>query len=458
MQSPEEKRQKMLTEPVQLLVCKMAVPTIISMLISAFYNMADTYFVGQLDTYSTAAVGLALPLMNVIQAVGFFFGHGSGNYMSRKLGNGDREASEIMSDTAVILSFGFGVLITAAGLLFVSPLVKLLGATPVLLEDSRRYVSVLLIGVPFMMASFTINNQLRFQGNAFYGMLGMASGSVLNVLLDPIFIYVLGMGVLGAAVATIISQFASFVALLFISGRVPFKKPKFRISGEILLAILRFGTPSLFRQSVIGIASICLNNVAGDFGETAIAAITVVNKITTVGASVVIGFGQGFQPVCGFNSGAGRHDRVYKTFTFCIISSSLFMLAYGAIVFAFSGQLISFFRNDPEVIAAGNPLLRYQCVTAVLQGVIIMTNMIMQNLGKTVQSSVLALARQGLFFIPLVYTLPHFLGLYGLQITQSCSDILTAAVTLPMTFYTLRWLKKQMLTQKAEDSGQSSSF
>lgn len=441
MLNDTEKRQKMLGEPVQLLVCKMAVPTIISMLISALYNMADTYFVGQLDTVSTAAVGLALPLMNVIQAIGFFFGHGSGNYMSRKLGEGDSAASEKMADTAVLLSIVCGALMTAAGVVFSEPLVRLLGATPLLMNDGRDYVSVLLIGIPFVMASFTVNNQLRFQGRAYLGMIGMAGGSVLNVALDPLFIYAMDMGVTGAALATVISQIASFAALMAISGRIPFRKPRLSFSAEIVGAVLRFGTPSLFRQSMTGVAAICLNNVAKDFGEPVIAAITIVNKIIMLGSSVVIGFGQGFQPVCGFNSGAGRHDRVYETFAFCLKASTAFIAVYGAIVFAFAEQLTAVFRDDPEVISAGLPMLRAQCVSGVFQGMIIMTNMIMQNLGKTVRSSILALARQGLFFIPLVYILPAAWGLTGLQITQSCADLLTALVTLPMTIYTLKMLK-----------------
>ena len=199
MMTPEEKRHDMLHSPVELLVCKMAVPTIITMLITALYNMADTYFVGRLDTVSTAAVGLALPLMNVIQAIGFFFGHGSGNYMARKLGEGDVKASAQMADTAAVLSLMMGVILSLLGYMNIRPLSQLLGATPLLMESTVEYVSVLLIGIPFVMASFTINNQLRFQGNAFYGMIGMASGAVLNVILDPVFIFILGMKVRGAA-------------------------------------------------------------------------------------------------------------------------------------------------------------------------------------------------------------------------------------------------------------------
>lgn len=214
MQTPEEKLIMMTSQPVERLVCKMAVPTIISMLISALYNMADAYFVGQLDTISTAAVGLALPLMNIIQSAGFFYGHGSGNYISRKLGEGDTDSADRMADTGLTLSFLTGIILALAGILLINPLVKLLGAIPQLVDSTEEYVRILLFGVPFMMASFTINNQLRFQGSAARGMVGIAIGAALNVCLDPLFIFVLDMKVSGAALATVLSQGVSFVILL----------------------------------------------------------------------------------------------------------------------------------------------------------------------------------------------------------------------------------------------------
>lgn len=443
MDSQEEKRLKMLNDPVELLVCKMAVPTIITMLITAFYNMADTYFVGRLDTVSTAAVGIALPLMNITQAIGFFFGHGSGNYISRKLGEGDTRSASVMADTAVILSLCMGVLLSVSGLCFVRPLSLLLGATPLLIESSVSYISIILLGIPFVMTSFTMNNQLRFQGNAFLGMIGMASGSVINVILDPIFIYSLGMGIRGAALATIISQIISFAVLLVMSRRLPLRKPDFRLSGEIISAIFRFGTPSLFRQGIMSIAIVCLNNAAGQYGEAVIAAISVVNKIVMMGGAVVIGFGQGFQPVCGFNNGAKRYDRVHKMFVFCIKASTVYMLCFGVTVFIFAPQLIEFFRDDPDVIEAGIPILRFQSVTSLLQGMIVMTNMLMQNMGRTITASFLAVARQGLFFIPLLYILTPAFGLSGLQLTQAAADLLTAAVTLPLTIRSIRMLREK---------------
>ncbi len=433
MVSAEEKRKKMLNEPVELLVCKMAVPTIITMLISSLYNMADTYFVGQLDTVSTAAVGLALPLMNVIQAVGFFFGHGSGNYISRVLGSGDKDSAEKMGDTAVIMSLVFGTLFAVLGLVFVKPLTIVLGATPLLEELGAEYISVILIGVPFIMTSFTMNNQLRFQGNAALGMVGMTIGAVLNVVLDPIFIFTLEMGVKGAALATIISQFVSFSILLVMSGRFPFRKPKFCLNSEMVSSVFKFGTPSLLRQGITSVAAICLNHAAGGYGEAVIAAVSVVNKIVMIGASIVIGFGQGFQPVCGFNAGAGRHDRVRKTFLFCLKASTVYMFLFGVAVYALAPELVRIFRDDPLVIESGARLLRFQCFTLATHGMIIMTNMLMQNMGKTFTASFLAMARQGLFFIPLILILPRFMGLSGVESAQAVADLLTAIITAPLT-------------------------
>lgn len=447
------KREKMLNEPVELLVCKMAVPTIITMLITAFYNMADTYFVGKIDTVSTAAVGLALPLMNIIQAIGFFFGQGSGNYMAHKLGEGDTDSAAKMSDTAVILSTVFGLIMAFVCLAFIRPLSMILGAkSEELIAISNDYISVLLIGFPFVMTSFTMNNQLRFQGNAFRGMVGMASGSILNVVLDPILIFGFKMGFTGAAVATVSSQIIAFVVLLVMSGRIPFRKMEFKLNGEIAAALFQFGTPSLFRQGIASVANASLNNVAGLYGDAAIAAASVVNRIIMLGASAVIGFGQGFQPVCGFNSGAKRHDRVRKVFLFCIKATTLFMLCYGTFTFIFAGQLVAVFRDDPEVIAAGIPLLRAQSVTLVTHGIIVMTNMLMQNMGRTFIATFLSVARQGCFFIPLVFLLSHHFGLFGLQITQACADLLTLVITLPFTISAAKLLKRQSEEMTAADT------
>lgn len=445
------KREKMLNEPVELLVCKMAVPTIITMLITAFYNMADTYFVGKIDTISTAAVGLALPLMNIIQAFGFFFGQGSGNYMAHKLGEGDVKAASKMSDTGVILSASFGFIMAVICFCTLRPLSVILGAKgDDLIRVSSDYLRLLLIGFPFVMTSFTMNNQLRFQGNAFKGMIGMASGSILNVILDPIFMFKFNMGFTGAAAATVTSQMVSFLVLLVMSGRIPFRKPDFALNGEIIGALFQFGTPSLFRQGIASVANASLNNVAGLYGEAAIAAASVVNRIIMMGASAVIGFGQGFQPVCGFNSGAKRYDRVYKVFIFCIKAMTVFMICFGAFTFIFAGQLVAVFRDDPKVIEVGIPLLRAQSITLMTHGVIVMTNMLMQNMGRTFIATFLSVSRQGFFFIPLVFFLSHHFGLFGLQITQAAADILTLIVTLPFTISAIKQLSRQSSEMSCE--------
>lgn len=451
--SAEEKRQQMLNDPVELLVCRLAVPTIITMMITAFYNMADTYFVGRLDTVSTAAVGLALPLMNIVQALGFFYGHGSGNYISGKLGEGDTHSAAVMGDTAAAFSLLTGGILAVLGLVFDRQLAVLLGADEVLMESTLEYISVLLIGVPFQMASFTMNNQLRFRGSAFYGMIGMAGGSVLNVLLDPLFISVLDMRVRGAALATVISQIVSFVILLKMSSRLHLKKPLFKPSLNIVGTLFKFGSPSLFRQGIMSIAAVCLNHSVVIYGAAAVAAMSVVNRIIMLGNSVVIGLGQGFQPVCGFNRGAGKFGRVRKVYLFCIKLSTVFMAFFGVVVYIFAPELILFFRDDSEVVAAGTDILRFQCFTAPLQGVCVMTNMIMQNLGKTVRATFLAVMRQGIFFIPLLYILSAAFGFFGIQITQAAADVMSAAVSIPIALSVAKDLaaKERISAEKGEN-------
>ncbi len=447
-----ERQKQMLTDPVERLVCVMAVPTILTMLITAFYNMADTYFVGQLDTNSTAAVGLALPLMNILQAFGFFFGQGSGNYIAHRLGLGDVDSAKRMADTAIVLSFSFGAVLGVLGLIFLSPLVRLLGALPELEAGARSYVTPILVAAPFCTCSFTINNQLRFQGDASRGTIGMGAGAILNTVLDPLFIFLFHMGVQGAAVATAAGQFVSFAILFYISGRVGRWRPALALNKEILGGIFRYGTPSVVRQGVMSVANLCMNHVAGSFSAAVIAAISVVQKIMLVGNNIIIGFGQGFQPVCGFNLGAGRYDRVHDLIRFCLKVQLSFLAVFGAVTFLSAPWLVGQFRDDDAVIAAGTALLRWQSVTVLSLGVITMTNMLMQNMGRTFTASFLAVARQGLFYVPLVYLLTWLWGEAGLYATQSLADLLTAAVSIPILWSTTRQLKAGTLKGGAKDA------
>lgn len=317
----EEKVVYMTTEPVNKLVCKMAVPTIISMLITSFYNMADTYFVGKLDTQSTAAVGVVFSLMALIQALGFFFGHGSGNYISRKLGAKEFEDASKMASIGFFSAFICGGLVLVLGLIFLEPLSVVLGSTKTILPYTKKYLSVILFGAPFMVSSLVLNNQLRFQGSAASAMVGIVSGAVLNIILDPIFIFQCNMGITGAALATVIGQLLGFL-LLWNGTRkgenIHIKWKNFKPALYYYKEIVRGGVPSLCRQGLASIATMCLNHMAGGFGDAAIAGMSIVSRITMFANSALIGFGQGFQPVCGMNYGAKLYKRVKEGFWFCV--------------------------------------------------------------------------------------------------------------------------------------------
>lgn len=443
----EEKFIRMTTEPVGRLITKMAVPTIVAMMVTALYNMADTFFVGQLHSNSaTGAIGVSFSLMTVMQALGFFFGQGSGNYISRQLGKHQTDDAAIMAASGAAMSFTAGLVVLVIGQIFLEPICLLLGSTPTILPYACDYLRFILIGAPYMMASFTLNNQLRFQGSALYAMIGIATGAVLNIALDPLLIFGLGLGVQGAAIATIISQLVSFVLLVVGTtrpGNVHLHIKNIRFTGAIFAQVWKGGFPSLLRQGLMSVATICLNLSAGVYGDAAIAAMSVVSRAMGMALSALIGFGQGFQPVCGFNYGAGLYDRVKKAFRFTVLTATAGLVVLSAIGFAFAPRIVAIFRDDPEVIAFGTTAMRIQCVTFSLGGVVMIANMMTQTMGKTVQASILAAARQGLFFIPAVLLLPTFLGALGVQMAQSVSDVFAFALALPMAISVLRGLDKE---------------
>lgn len=435
----EQKFKYMTEEPIPRLVCSLAVPTIISMLITSFYNMVDTFFVGRINTSATAAVGVVFSLMAIIQAIGFFFGHGSGNYISRQLGaQNTEEASEMAS-----IGF-FSALIAGAvlGLIFIEPLAMLLGSTETILPYAIDYLKYILIGAPYMTASLVLNNQLRFQGNAMYGMVGIVVGAVVNIALDPVLIFMCGMGISGAALATIISQFISFVILLWVSQRGPgihISLQKVRFSADFLKEIVRGGFPSLCRQGLGSVATIALNMAAGVYGDAAIAGMSIVSRITMFAYSALIGFGQGFQPVCGFNYGAKLYDRVREAFYFCLKTAAGFLILLSIAGYIGAPQLVELFRKgDPEVTAVGIAALRFSCISFSLSGGIVMSNMFLQSIGMAVRASVVAAARQGLFFLPLIFILPSIMGLKGVEMCQMVSDILTFLLAMPLSVSVLR--------------------
>ena len=444
--SQEQKFEMMTEAPIPGLIGRLAVPTIISMLITSFYNMADTFFVGKIGTSATAAVGVVFPVMAIIQALGFSCGHGSGNSISRHLGSKDIQSARELASTGFFLAFALGILLMVLGLIFLDPLSHLLGSTETIFPYTRDYLRFILLGAPYMTAQLVLNNQLRFQGNAFYAMIGITSGGVLNVILDPIFIFVFDLGISGAAIATILSQFVSFCLLLVglrVSKCIPIHLRNVRLTALRLREIMGGGLPSLFRQGLGSIATTTLNIAANPYGDAAIAAMSVVSRIMMFANSALIGFGQGFQPVCGFNYGADKYDRVKEAFWFCVKVSTAVLLGLAVLGGFLSGHLIWIFRNDPDVIQIGTTALRFQCVTFALNGWIIMNNMMMQTMGKTVPATILAASRQGLFFIPALLILPQFLGLTGIQCAQAVSDVFTIALTTLLNRKVMRSLNNR---------------
>ena len=447
MDAQEQKFIAMTQPPVGGIICKLAVPCIISMLVTAFYNMADTFFVGMLHSNAaTGAVGVVFSMMAIIQAVGFFFGQGSGNYISRMMGQKQYEEASIMAANGFFTAIGAGVLICILGQIFLEPLSYLLGSTETILPYTKDYLRIILFGAPWMTASLVLNNQLRFQGSASYAMVGITTGAVLNIALDPLLIFTFDMGVAGAGLATIISQFVSFLILLIGCSRgsnihISFRKIK--LTRHYIVHMFRGGLPSLARQSIASIATICLNNVARPYGDVVIAAMGVVQRIMQFGASAMIGFGQGFQPFCGFNYGAKLIDRVKKGFWFCVRGSFGFLCLVATLGFIFAPQLVSIFRDDPDVIACGALALRIQCCSFPFQSFIVMSNMMQQVTGKTAPATFMAMARQGIFFIPAILLLPLAFDVLGIQMAQAISDTCTLLCAIPLQMYILRVISRE---------------
>ena len=466
---------RMTTEPVEKLVAQLSVPTIISMLVTAFYNLADTFFVRQLESDSMiAAVGIVYPLMAIIQSFGFFCGHGSGNYISRAFGRRDYSDAETMAATGFGYAVIFGLIICVFGTAFKAPLVTLLGAkTEAAASATADYMKWILIAAPFMTGAIVMNNQLRMQGNAFFAMIGLTSGSVLNLILDPIFIFKrgdtlfggaitvpfgIGMGVGGAALATCLSQIISFAVLaggIHFSDNIKIHIRSFSIKPYYLKGIAQGGFPSLVRQGLASIATTTLNHAvglyitSGEMIDAVQAAMTGVSKLMNFAASALIGFGQGFQPVCGFNYGAKRYDRVRGSYYFCFKLSFAVLVVLSALGFIFAKPITVALAGSSELaqsIAAFT--LRAQLSIFPLMSWVTLTNMMLQNIGMTGRATLIAMTRQGLTFMPCVLLLPLIVQLFGaepvvgLELAQLFADAFAFAIALPIGLKVLNDMKK----------------
>lgn len=445
MKKYKDKFDKMANAPVRGLITSLAVPTIITMLVTAIYNMADSFFVGRIDTTSVASIGIVFSVMTLLQAIGFFLGNGSGILLSTYLGEGNKEKAQNYANVAFFTAFIAGIIMAFTGLFFSDRLALLLGATESTITSSSGYLKYILLGSPFILCSFVLNNQLRYQGSAIYSMAGILSGSLLNIAIDPLFIFTFKLGVEGAAIATIISQFVGFTILLsgtYRGDNLRITLKKFKPSGKIFFDISKNGLPSLARQGVQTVATICLNFACANYGDAVVAGMSVFNRVMFLGFAVVIGFGQGYQPVCSFNNGAKNYKRVYDGYKFTAIITTCVITALSVIGFIFAPHLIAIFRDDKDVIEIGAMALRAECLVMPLIGYNTTSNMLLQSLKVSGKATVLALARQGIFYVPLMLLLPDFLGVSGIAYVQPIADFLAFILTILLVTSKVKELKK----------------
>ena len=436
--------RRMTETPIPQLVLSLAAPTILSMLITSIYNLADTFFVGQISTSASGAVGVVSSLMAIIQALGFMLGHGAGTIISRSLGSRDTTAATRFASTSFFTALVFGVVLAVAGLGTLPHFMMLLGSTETILPHACAYARPILIAAPLMISSLVMNNILRYEGKASFAMIGLVTGGVLNIALDPLFMFVFGLGTAGAGIATALSQSISFCILLsmFLRGKTV---SQFRLSavtreardfGRILLG----GAPSFGRQGLNSIGGMLLNLAARSHGDAAVAGMSIVSRIFMFIISVAIGVGQGLQPVASFNYGARKYRRVRQAAIFTIEAAFCMLVVLVGLCWVNGDALVRLFRDDPAVTAVALPAFHYQCLAMLLHPIIVVANMTFQSVGASGRATFLACCRQGVFFIPLILILPRTHGLFGVEICQPIADVLTFLVSLPFLIAFLQQL------------------
>lgn len=440
--------EKMTNTPIPRLIITLSIPTVISMLVTNIYNLVDTAFVGKLGTSASGAVGVVFGFMAIIQAFGFMFGQGSGSIISRALGQQDREKASVHASLGFASSFLCGLMITAVGFVFLEDIVYLLGSTDTIAPFAKTYIAYILIAAPFMSSSLTLNNILRYEGRASLGMIGLMTGAVLNMIGDPIFMFLLDMDIAGAGLSTALSQIVSWCILvgMFLSGKTDTKLGFSQLrKGSLIMVtnIMATGFPSLLRQGLNSITTVLLNSCCADYGDAAVAAMSIVTRIVFFAFSVALGIGQGFQPVSGFNYGAKKYGRLRKAFAFTILVSECIIVVGCTVLFIFSGSLIGVFRNDTEVIKIGVRALRLQAVSQLVLPPCMAVEMLYQSTGKRLGASILSSLRSGLFFIPALLLLSKFRGLSGIQEAQPVALLLSLPFTIPFGILFFKGLPKE---------------
>ncbi len=448
MEKGEAQFKRMTEESVEKLIATLSVPTVIAMLITSVYNIADAYFVSKLGTSASGAVGVVFSLMAIIQAFGFALGMGSGSMISRLLGEQKTDDASKIASTALFFGLALGIVLAVGCSFWISDLMMFFGSTKTILPHAIEYGKYIIYGAPVMIGSFIMNNILRSQGKPKYAMFGIGAGGILNVILDPIFIFTLNMGIKGAAFATLLSQCISFLvlAVFLVFGKTQTKISPKRVSLKIMdyLMIFKTGLPSLSRQGLASVSTTVLNRQARVFGDAAVAAMSISGKIFMIIFAVLIGIGQGFQPVCGFNFGAKKYKRVRRAVLFLLCFGSVVMTLLAIPVFLFPEWFMSHFTiDDQKVIEIGRVALRAQCLVLPIIPISTVANMTYQTVGKSWTATVLSALRQGIFFIPAVLVMTKAMGITGLQWSQAAADILSSAFCLPFLIKFLKEIKKE---------------
>ncbi len=443
MDIQEKQYIKMTQTPIKLLIIKLAVPTVISMLVTSLYNMADTFFVSQLGKSASGAVGIVFSLMAIIQAIGFTLGQGAGNVIARFLGIKNYAGANNFASTSFFTAIVCGLCVTGFGIGYIEPLMNLLGATPTVLPYAKTYATYILIGTPIMICSFVMNNILRSEGKSLFAMLGLVTGGVLNMFLDPLFIFGFDMGIAGAAIATLLSQCVSFLILLhffvFKKSVVSFGIKHINNYPRTIVEVIKTGAPSFCRQGLASASTILLNTQAGFYGgDAALSAMGIVSKIYMALFSVGIGIAQGYQPVAGFSYGAKMWKRLKEAFLYTYVVTTCTMIVFAVCTYFGAPYIMPMFIDDAEVIHIGTRALRFLAVATPLLPLNVMTNMTYQSTGQKVKAVLLACCRNGICLIPAVLILPSLFGLTGIEMSQACADVASGIIALPFMYLILK--------------------
>ncbi len=432
----DARANSMLTDPIPKVILKMAFPTIVAFLINSIYSLADTYFVSSLGNSATAAVSVNASLDQIIMMAGSMLAVGGNSFIARLLGAGDKDKASKTLSTCFFLAMGFGAVIMVLGISFMHPMVRLLGATPTCEEYAIDYATYVLFAAPFMAANFVMNQCLRAEGSATLSMVGMASGGILNCILDPIFIFGFDMGVAGASLATALSKLVSFAILIFpyLTRRsvLHLSVKNFCFNGKLIGEIINVGSSSLFRSALSVVAAVVLNNIAGGISDAVLAAVGITTKIMMFPFSIILGFGTGFQPVTGFNWGAQRFDRVRESFRFSSRVALWGSAIMAAILWFGTDPIISLFgKSDAQTHAIGTLCMRLQCLALPAHGWVAVVNMFCAGLGKANEARILSTARQGTCFLPIAYPMAWLWQANGVAAVQAVADILTIFLAVP---------------------------